>query len=101
VHQRWTCLTITLIFIHTLQFLARQTFSFIVEETVDLGDGSVEGNNGETVISSVQDQVLAHDGQTNETEITTRLSVRRKAGGNASQTRTKVSMAQSMMGVCQ
>lgn len=47
------------------------TFSFILKEAVDLRDGSVEGNDVVTVISSVQDQVLAHHGQTDETKITT------------------------------
>ena len=45
------------------------TLGLICEEMIDLGDSSVEGNNVETVISSIEDQVLAHDGQANEAEI--------------------------------
>lgn len=45
------------------------TLGLICEEVVNLGDGSVEGDNIETVISSIEDQVLAHDGQANEAEI--------------------------------
>lgn len=74
------------------------TLGLIVEESVDLGDGSVEANDSETVVSSIQDQVLTHDSKANETEVTTRFDVRREAGSNASQTRTKVSMAQSTRG---
>lgn len=32
--------------------------SLVLEEAIDLGDGSVEGGNGETVVSHVQDDVL-------------------------------------------
>lgn len=34
------------------------TLGLILEEVVDLGNGSVEGNNGETVVGSVENQVL-------------------------------------------
>jgi hypothetical protein len=37
---------------------------------VNLGDGTVEGHDVETVIGGVEDQVLAHDGQANKAEIT-------------------------------
>lgn len=39
------------------------------QEVVDLGGGSVETTDGEAVVGDVQDQVLTHDGQTNQTEI--------------------------------
>jgi len=65
------------------------TLGLILEESVDLGDGSVEGNNGEAMVSGVQNQVLAHDGQTDETKITTRFIMRPKTGSDASQTRSK------------
>ena len=64
------------------------TLGLILEESVDLGNGSVEGHNSEAVVGSVQDQVLAHDGQTNETKITTRFIMRPETGSNASQTRS-------------
>lgn len=69
------------------------TLGLILEEAVDLGDGTVEGNNGEAVIRSVENQVLAHDSQADEAEITTRFSVR-SADIDAGQARTEVSMAQ-------
>jgi hypothetical protein len=50
-------------------------------------------NDGEAVISSVEDQVLAHDGETNEAEITTRFIVR-SADIDAGKTRTEVSTIQ-------
>ena len=63
----------------------------ILDETVDLGDGSVESNNGETMVGGVQDQVLAHDRKANKTEITTGFGLRR-ADLEASQSRTAVSI---------
>lgn len=68
------------------------TLSFIGKETVDLRNGSVEGDDGETVIGRVHDEVLAHDGQANEAEVTTRSRSSRSADINASETATKVSM---------
>lgn len=47
------------------------TLGLICEETINLGGGSVESNNSETVISSIEDQVLAHNSQTDEAEIST------------------------------
>ena len=32
----------------------------VVKEAVDLGDGTVVGNNGEAMVGSVENQVLAH-----------------------------------------
>lgn len=46
--------------------------SLVGKEAVDLGGCAVESANSETVISSVKDQVLAHDGQTDQTEVSTR-----------------------------
>lgn len=67
------------------------TFGLIVQEAIDLGDSSVESNDSETVISCVQDQVLAHDRKANETEITTGFGLRR-TDLEAGQSRTKVSI---------
>ncbi|KAI7288172.1 6-phosphogluconate dehydrogenase, decarboxylating [Hortaea werneckii] len=41
----------------------------VVKEAVDLGDGTVEGDDVEAVVSGVHDQVLAHDRQANETKV--------------------------------
>lgn len=58
----------------------RLALGLVLEETVDLGDGTVEGNNSEAVVSGVEDQVLTHDGQTDETEVTaTRQNMSAKA----------------------
>ncbi|QBM85749.1 hypothetical protein METSCH_A03740 [Metschnikowia aff. pulcherrima] len=43
----------------------------VVQELVDLGHRSVVSNDGEALVGGVQDQVLAHDGQTDQTKITT------------------------------
>jgi len=52
----------------------------VLQEAVDLGDGTVEGDDGEAVVSSVEDQVLTHDGQTDETEVSAvTLSAGRKS----------------------
>jgi hypothetical protein len=51
------------------------------------------------MVGSIQDQVLAHDSQTDEAEITTGFSLRGWADMDAGQTRTKVSrVAKSMCG---
>ena len=41
------------------------------------------------MVGSIQDQVLAHNGQTDETKITTRFILRSETGSNASQSRSK------------
>lgn len=72
-------------------FRVIHTLGLVGKEAVDLGNSTVVSNNGETVVSSVQDQVLTHDGQTDEAEITTRFRPRRSADINAGQARAEVS----------
>lgn len=67
------------------------TFGLILQEAVDLGNGSVESNDSEAVVGSVQNQILAHDRKANKTEITTGFGLRR-ADLEASQSRSRVSM---------
>lgn len=67
------------------------TLGLVLEEAVDLGNGSVEGDDGEAMIGSIENQVLAHDGKANETEITTGFGLRR-ANLEVGQPRTKVSI---------
>lgn len=74
------------------------TLGLILKEAVNFGDGSVEGHDSEAMISSVEDQVLAHDRQANETEITTGFGLRR-ADLEASQSRTKVSILFVNLGI--
>ena len=45
------------------------SLGFIGEEIVHLGDGAVEGDDGEAVVVHVENQVLAHDGQTNQCDV--------------------------------
>jgi len=52
------------------------TLGLVCQEAVDFGDGSIEDHHGEAMVGSIQDQVLAHDGQTDEAEITTGFSLR-------------------------
>ena len=73
-------------YLFVFRLLSVCTFGFIFKEAVDLGDGSVEGNDSKVVISSVQDEILTHDGQADEAEISTGLRPRRQAGTEASQT---------------
>ena len=42
---------------------------FVVEEIVHLGDGAVEGHDGEAVVVHVQNQILAHDGQPDQCDV--------------------------------
>lgn len=43
----------------------------VLKELVDLGNGAVEGNDGVAVVGGVEDEVLAHDGKADETEVST------------------------------
>ena len=45
------------------------SLGLVCHEMIDFGDSSVESNNGEAVVSHVENQVLTHDGQANEAEI--------------------------------
>ena len=59
----------------------RLALGLVLEEAVDLGDGAVESDTVETVVGGVEDQVLTHDGQTDETEVTT-VEARRLESGS-------------------
>ena len=58
---------------------------------VDLGDSPVEGYDFEAVVCSIHDQVLAHNGQTDEAEVTTGIETRRSADIDAGETGATVS----------
>jgi hypothetical protein len=45
------------------------SLGLVLQEAVDLCDGSVESHDSEAVVSHVEDQILTHDGQANEAEI--------------------------------
>jgi hypothetical protein len=45
------------------------TLSLICEEMVNLGDSSVECNDFVAMVSGVENQILAHHGQADQTEI--------------------------------
>ena len=68
-----------------------RTFSFIIQEAIDLVDGTVEDDNVEVVIGHIQDQILAHNGQTYEAEVTTGDDPRGSADIDAGQTGATVS----------
>ena len=72
-------------------FCVELTLGLVLQEAVNLGGGTVVSANGESVISDVQDQVLAHNGQTNEAEISTGSKVRRSADIDAGETGAIVS----------
>lgn len=69
----------------------QQTFSLIVQEAIDFGHGTVEGDDGELVVGNIHDQVLAHHGQTDETEVTTGIDPRWSADIDAGKTCAGVS----------
>lgn len=73
------------------QLTLSRTFGFVRQEAINFGHCAVVSDHGESVVGSVQDQVLAHDGQTDEAEITTRGRPRRSADINAGQARAEVS----------
>jgi hypothetical protein len=65
---------------------------FIREEVVDFCYGTVEGHDGESMIGHIEDQVLSHHGQADQSEITTRRSLRMLADVAAGKTSAKVSL---------
>ncbi len=75
-----------------LVFLAvsEHTLGLVLEEAVNLADGTVEGNNVESMVGDVQNQVLSHDSETDEAEISTGVA-RRLTNINAGETCAKVS----------
>lgn len=70
-----------------------RTFRLVLNEAVDFGDSTIEGNDFEAVVGGVHDEVLAHDGQANEAEISTGIWWHRRADIDAGQSRSTVSQA--------
>ena len=52
-----------------------RSLGFVGQEFVDLGDRPVVGDDGETVVVHVEDEVLAHDGQADQRDVALRLHV--------------------------
>ena len=46
------------------------TLGLVCKEVVDLGHGTVEGHDVEAVVGSIENQILAHDGQANKAKVT-------------------------------
>ena len=69
----------------------QRTFSLIFQETIDLGYSAIEHHDRELVVGDVHDQVLTHDGQTDEAKITTGCDPRRSADIDAGETGATVS----------
>ena len=68
------------------------TFCLIRHESIDLGHGTVESDDIELLmIGNVEEQVLTHNGQTNEAKISTGSDPRRSADIDAGQTGATVS----------
>lgn len=61
----------------------RLTLSLVCDEVVHLGHGPVKCHNVESMVSGVENQILAHDGQANEAKITSShiVSIWRWIGG--------------------
>ena len=66
------------------------TLSLVGKEVINLADSAVESNNVESMVSSVEDQVLSHDSKTDEAEISTAV-LRSLADIDASKTCARVS----------
>lgn len=69
----------------------QHTFCLIFKKAIDLGGGAVEDDDGEAMIGNVHDQVLTHDGQADQAEITTMVDPRRSADIDAGKTGATVS----------
>lgn len=68
-----------------------RTLCLIFKKPIDLGRGAVEGDDREAMIGNVHDQVLTHDGQADQAEITTTVDPRRSADIDAGKTGATVS----------
>jgi len=68
-----------------------RTFRLIIYEVIDLGHRPIKSYHREAMVRSVQNQVLAHDGQTDEAEITTGIRSRMSADIDAGKTGATVS----------
>lgn len=64
------------------EFVGALTLGLICQEMVHLRDGAVKGHNVEAVVSGVENQILAHDGQANKAKITSShiVSIWRRIG---------------------
>ena len=69
----------------------QQTFSLIAQEAINLGHGTIESDDGKLVVGNVHNQVLAHNGQTDETKVTTGMDPRWSADIDAGKTCAGVS----------
>lgn len=49
------------------------TFGLVLEEAVDLTDGTIKDNDSVAMVGNIHDQILAHDSQADEAEISTGL----------------------------
>lgn len=66
-------------------------FGLVLEKEVDLFHGPIEGYDFEAMVGSIEDEVLAHDGQTDEAKISTSDEARRLADIDAGKTSAIVS----------
>ena len=70
----------------------QQTLCFICHKSIDLRHGTIKSHNVELfMVGNIEEEVLAHNGQTDEAEITTGSDPRRSADIDAGQTGATVS----------
>lgn len=67
------------------------TFCLVLEKTIDLFDGAIEGADGKAMVCYVQDEVLAHDSQADEAKVSTGVHPRGSADVDAGKTSAIVS----------
>jgi hypothetical protein len=72
-------------------FDASRTFGFVFKKAIDFAKGPIMNDDRVTMIGNVQDQVLTHDGQTDEAEIRTGVDPRWSADIHAGKTGAAVS----------
>ena len=68
------------------------TLCLIIQEAVNLGDGTIEANDGKAMVGGIEDKVLAHDSQANQAEISTGFILRGSTDVDAGEPRTTVSI---------
>lgn len=92
-HHRWTFLQLLSYYVCNHDDVKSPTSCLVGQKMVDFGDRPIEGYDSEAMVCSIHDQVLAHDSQTDEAEVTTGIRPRRSADIDAGQTGATVSQS--------
>jgi hypothetical protein len=77
--------------------IVRLTFGLVCQEVIHLLNTTIVGGDGVSVIGHVENNVLTHDGQTNEAQIRTSSWSRLSTDIDAGETRSKLAKEQTLI----